>query len=114
MNIDRMEKFKSELTTGWEEAAGGDDRVANTKIIIQQAKDAQRAVSKVVAVAAKLGGASEVLGAMLLGEEIARKFDGYSNASVLIAVAIELMASMDMYVEAAEEGIKFEEAKGSN
>lgn len=112
--FERMQEFQSELTAGWKEATASKDVVANTKVVIQQAKNAQKSLAKVIAVAAKLGGPIEVLDATLLGEELGSTFDSYSNATIIIALAIELMAHIDLYVAASEEGVKLEEAKGHN
>ena len=110
----RMKDFLADLDAGWAEVTGGADKVANTKVIMQQMSDAQKAIGKATACVAKIGGPAAVLDAYVLGNDILQACDGFMNASVVLALSLEPMAQLDILKAAAEQGIKEEESKANN
>lgn len=104
-----LNTFTESLDAGWAEASATTDRVANTKVVLSQVLDAKKALSKVIAVAARIGGPKSVIEAGYLGEDINTVLGNCNAGALVIALGLHTIPQLDALANACKEGIQNEE-----
>ena len=106
-----LNEFINNLDAGWNEASATKDRVENTKAVLAQIIEAKKAVSKVIAVSARIGGELILQDASSLGDCLGGVLDfGCSGGGAVIALGLHLLPYLDQLQVACERGIANEEA----
>lgn len=104
-----LETWEKNLQQGYAAATSGSP-LENTKVILKQVNEAQKAIASITAVTTAIGGINLLASSFAVGGSISNAINGYPTGSVLIALTTHLMEQLGLLEEACEQGIKAEEA----